>query len=198
MAMRPVRSAYTWRLSLADLGRLDPSERRAAEMVAASEPDVRAYLTASIRDRDERQEAILDALAAAFEGIRRDSTAESTRILALMEARKRSAISKARQRYVASRPEPDQWGTGAANIDAAAVQSYHLRLWVWFEPVLASLRQQERLALELHVAEGKSDKDIAIELHCRPATVRKLRERAGNALRRAVEREEVPQPPETP
>jgi len=197
MAMEKLHEGYTWQFSLADLERMDPTERRAAEIVAATELEVRAYLTTSIRDPDERQEAILDALAAAFDGTNRNSTSQSIRSLALTEARKRSAGCKRRKRHVDSRVDPNQWRAEAAD-DPVAVRSYRLQLWLWFEPMLGRLRQQERQALELYVAEGKSDRHIALELQCRPATVRKLRERAAVALRRAVEREEAPPPPEAP
>jgi len=183
---------YTWKLTDTELERLEPAERYAVELVAAIEPHVRAYLTASIHDPDERREAIADSVAEAFGAVGPKSTIESTRAAALRRARERSKECKARERYVDGRACVDTMSLSARDRDAVADCRYRLELWTWIEPTLALLRDGERIAFESYVAGDRSDAEIAAELACAVPTVRKLRQRAKTALRGLIKRGVVP------
>jgi len=125
---------YTWKLTDTELERLEPAERYAVELVAAIEPHVRAYLTASIHDPDERREAIADSVAEAFGAVGPKSTIESTRAAALRRARETSKECKARERYVDGRACVDTMSLSARDRDAVADCRYRLELWTWIEP----------------------------------------------------------------
>ena len=195
--MRESDQQYTWRLSAAVLRRLAPAERRRIELVASVEPHVRKYLAVAIRDPDERAEAIADALTAAFEAAESESASESARALALASARQSSNRWKQRQRRLRRPPAVDP--TCDAGISELDVREYRLRLWGWLETRLATLREEESLALELHIADDRTDEEIAEMLGCRPATVRKWRERGKRTIRQLADREGVlPSRPDDP
>lgn len=201
------RRRDTRSLPKATLERLELSERRKVEIVCAVEPFVRAYLLKSIRDPDEREDAVADALACTWEGAAPDSAPEFIRAVALVSARESSRRLKERQRRVVSGPDSDS----AALLAAAGLQfrsesdrsvettrEYRLAVSAWLEMSFTRLRAAERLALELYVADDWADRDIAVALRCSPATVRKLRERGKRNLRKLVDGRAVPPPPLAP
>jgi DNA-directed RNA polymerase specialized sigma24 family protein len=180
--MREVRALYTWRLSPAELARLDCAERRAVVRLASIEPEILAYLTVCIRDPDVRSEALADVLAVGWEGVGPESTMESLRTVAMTEARKRSAAWKGYQRHTATPSIDVERGKLDPPIDAASPPDK----WVQLDLALTVLRREERIALELWAIEDKSDREIAAALGCKLATVRKLRQRAKAQLRRRL------------
>ena len=181
--MRDSAEPYSWRLGEAQLQRLAASDRRAAAMIGAVEPEIRAYLAACINDREEREDAIADALADAFDDLGEDTTVERVRESAFQSARRQSALWKQRNRHIDRAISFDFASGHSSSDDARASSSYRLDLATWLEGLLASLREGERLAFESHVTDDADDTSIAATLGVSRATVRKLRERGKRTLR---------------
>lgn len=161
-------------------------------LIAFVEPIVRAYLSAASRSRDEREELHRDVIADLYTALPPDASDELAVTLALAAARRVARRCKQRERRLISARDPDTVPQGA---DREEVRRYRQLLWQYEERLLGQLSQGQRAALELHIMDGLSDRDIAALTGLSVRSLPQLRHSAKNVCRSLITRGIVPSPP---
>ncbi len=146
----------------------------------------------------ERREAYDAALLDAFILTRRaqTGTAGDLEIVTDILRAVGTAMRRASRRASLEVPLLDDAGTSAEPRPGLA--AYRAVLWQWEERLLGTLSAGERAALELHVMDGRSDREIADEHGLSVDSVRTLRRRALEKCRQRILTSRAPPPPDPP
>ncbi len=146
---------------------------------------IRAALSHLRVSRDDKREVYESALTDAFMNVRLSTDAVQV-VEAIHDVLRThcSAVRRASRRAIREMHWEDGFELFATT--AADSAEHRIRLWSWEELLLEKLSPGERVALEYRTMDGRSDREIAREHGLSETSVRGLRRRAIQKLRREV------------
>lgn len=198
------RATFTWMLPAAALERLNPVDRRSLEMLVGAETALKSYIGKAIRNVDTREDALAECMSATWASLGPESTGASLVSVALTAVRQYCRKMKQRERHEVGGVEIDSILAEAPSLhfelDRAVVSTairsmcadedrrYREALWAYeTETMLKHLTPNQRAALELHIMDELTDREIAESAGCSVRSVSHLRRTAIRRCRALIE-----------
>lgn len=195
---------FTWMLPAAALERLNPVDRRKVEMLVRAETALKSYIGKAIRHVDMREDALAECLSATWASLGPESTGASVVSVALTAARQYCRKMKQRERHEVGGIEIDSIlaeppslhseldravvSTAVRSQDADEDRLYREALWEYETgTMLNHLTPDQRAALELHIMDELTDREIAESAGCSVRSVSHLRRTAICRCRALIE-----------